>query len=62
MIKKTRLKSEMKFYKFLDYFTISEIRRRRSIKKGFKNYFPYKDNLLCLSVEETTREFFKGLY
>ena len=39
-----------------------EKRRLKAIKKGQKTYFPYEDGLLCLSVEETTKDFFKGLY
>ena len=40
----------------------SEKRRLKAIKKGQKTYYPYKDGLLCLSVEESAEEFFKGLY
>ncbi len=40
----------------------SERRRLKAIKKGQETYFPYKDGLLCLSVEETAKDFFKGLY
>lgn len=39
----------------------SEKRRLKAIKKGHDSYYPYKDGLLCLSVEETTKEFFEGL-
>ncbi len=41
--------------------TTSEKRRLKAIKKGQETYFPYEDGLLCLSVEETTKGFFKGL-
>ena len=42
--------------------TASEKRRLKAIKKGQETYFPYKDGLLCLDVEETTKDFFGGLY
>lgn len=51
-------KSKFGFWWFLFE---SERRRVKAITEGNEDYYTSKDKILCLSVEESEKDFFRGL-